>query len=273
MDGKESIEDLETDLLLEGIYRRFGHDYRGYQRQTLKAKLQALMQRIGVETVSGLLEHVMHDAETGDRLLHALSARPPVFFDDPVYFHALRETVVPWLRSCPSPRVWVAECVSAEDVAALAILLAEEALHDRTQIFATAENEALLREASAYSFALDRLPKYENASRKSGGKARLADYCRTEYGRVIFSPQLCSNITWAQYSLATDASFNEFQLIVCRGAVRFSLQIHCGEPGVVQKSDLKEGIAGLFSQSGEMTLRLPRPAARSPVQPRSGLRC
>lgn len=215
----ESVEDLETDLLLEGIYRRFGHDYRGYQREILKAKVRALMQRIGVGTVSGLQDRVMHDPATGDAMLQALSARPAAFFDDPAYFHALRDAMVPWLRSCPSPRIWIAECVSAEEVGALAILLAEEGLQDRTQIFATAENEALLQAASACSFALDQLPEYEENYRKSGGKANLADYCRQENGRAIFSPHLRSSITWAQYSLASDASFNEFQLIVCRRAL------------------------------------------------------
>ncbi len=216
----QSVENLEIDLLLEGIARRFGHDFRGYQRAPLRTRLHALMRDAGVATVSALQERVLHDAATGDALLRALAARPAALFDDPAYFRALREVMVPWLRSCPSPRVWVAECVSVEEVCALSILLAEEGLHDRTQVFATAENEALLREASSGGFALDRLPQYAQNYRDSGGRADLADYYYCEDGgRAVFSAQLRSNITWAQYSLATDASFNEFQVIVCRRAL------------------------------------------------------
>jgi len=218
-DCAESVEDLETDLLLEGVYRRFGHDYRGYRREALKAKLRALMAAMGIGTISGLQDRVMHDVAASDAMLRALSERPAMFFDDPAYFHALREAMVPWLRSCPSPRIWLAECVSAEEVGALAIMLAEEDLHSKTEIFATAENEALLQQASECSFALDRWAEYEEHYRKCGGKARLADYCQKEKDRAIFSSQLRSNITWAQYSLATNASFNEFQLIVCRRAL------------------------------------------------------
>jgi len=214
-----TVEDLEVDLLLEGVFRRFGHDFRGYQREPVKRRLHALMKDIGAGTISALQEQVLHKPETGTALLRALSTRPAALFDDPAYYRSLRDAMVPWLCSCPSPRIWVAECVAAEDVCSLAILLAEEGLHGKTQIFATAENPCLLEEASVGSFSLDRLSAYEKNYEASGGKRALSDYCDEREGRAVFSAQLRSNITWAQYSLATDASFNEFQLIVCRRAM------------------------------------------------------
>jgi chemotaxis protein methyltransferase CheR len=219
-DQPHDVEDLEVDLLLEGVFRRFGHDFRGYQREPVKRRLHAMMKDIGAATISALQEQVLHVPATGAALLRALSTRPAALFDDPVYYRSLRDAMVPWLRSCPSPRIWIAECVAAEDVCGLAILLAEEGLHDRTQIFATAENPCLLEEASSGSFSLDRFSAYAKNYEESGGKRSLSDYCDERQGRAVFSEQLRSNITWAQYSLATDASFNEFQLIVCRRAMR-----------------------------------------------------
>ncbi|RJF94990.1 CheR family methyltransferase [Noviherbaspirillum saxi] len=217
--SEQLVEDLEIDLLLEGVYRYFGHDFRGYQRESVKRRLHGLMQETGAATVSALQERVLHDPDAGAGLLRALSPRPTALFDDPAYYRSLRDVMVPWLRSCPSPKIWVAECVSAEEVCALDILLVEEGLHGRTQIFATAENPALLDEASSGRFAVERLPEYAENYRESGGRASLSDYCGRQQGRSIFSEELRSNITWAQYSLATDASFNEFQLIVCRHAL------------------------------------------------------
>lgn len=218
-DHTQSVEDLEIDLLLEGVYRRFGQDFRGYRRESVRHRLHALMRGAGLKTVSSLQDRVMHDASASDLLLRALTMQPAGLFDDPGYFHALRQAMVPWLRSCPSPRVWVAECVAAEEVCALAILLAEEGLHEKTQIFATAANESLLEEAKAGEFALDRWSEYTENYRKCGGRANFADYCSKAHGKAVFSTELRSNVTWAQYSLATDASFNEFQLIVCRNAL------------------------------------------------------
>lgn len=215
----QTLEDVEIDLLLEGVFRHFGHDFRGYRRELLRERLRALMQDAGLPTISALQERILHDRTARNGLLRALSSRRSGLFDDAEYFHALRTVVVPLLRSCPSPRIWIAECLSAEAVCSLAILLAEEHLYDRTQIFATAANETVLQEAKQGAFELDRLPRYAENYRRSGGKAQLADYVGRSDGRGMFSEQIRDNVTWAQYNLATDASFNEFQLIVCRHAL------------------------------------------------------
>jgi len=221
------IEDLEIDLLLEGMYRRFGQDFRGYRRDVVRRRLHGLMDAVGVSTVSALQDRVMHDEAAAGALPRALCARAAALFDEPGYFLALREKVVPLLRSSPSPKIWVAECTAAEDVGALSILLAEEGLQGKTQIFATAADDALLQEVRSGGFPLERWPEYAANYRESGGKADLADYCREENGRGVFRDELRSDVTWAQYNLATDASFNEFQLIVCRRALRdFGTGLH-----------------------------------------------
>jgi chemotaxis protein methyltransferase CheR len=214
-----ALEELEIDLLLEGVFRRFGYDFRGYRRAPLRARLLALMQHVGVQTISALQDRVMHDRTVTDDLLRALSMRRTALFDDAEYFRALRTAVVPLLRSCPSPRIWVAECLSAEEVCSLSILLAEEQLYDKTQIFATAANDTLLDEAKQGVFELDLLPLYAENYRKSGGSASLDDYVGRAGAQGVFSADIRSNVTWAQYNLATDASFNEFQLVVCRRAL------------------------------------------------------
>lgn len=215
----QTVEDLEIDLLLEGVYRRFGQDFRGYRRESVRQRLHALMRGAGLKTVSLLQDRVMHDAQASTVLLRALSMQPAGLFDNPAYFRALREVMVPWLRSCPSPKVWVAECVAPEEVCALAILLDEEGLYDKTQIYATAANELLLEEARSGEFSLARWPEYADNYRRCGGRADFTDYCSEAGGKGVFSAELRANVTWAQYSLATDASFNEFQFIVCRNAL------------------------------------------------------
>ena len=216
MTRAQALESLEIDLLLEGVFQYSGYDLRGYERQLLRQKLQSLMQAQGIQTISALQDRVLHDHVVFESLLRAASGRPAALFDEPVHFMALRESLGPWLRSCPSPKVWIADCVSAEEACTLAILLKEEQLYDKTRIFATVSTESLLEEASAGSFAIDKLPQYEDNYRRSGGKGSLSSYCAESNGRAVFLPELRSNITWAHYNLATDASFNEFELIVCR---------------------------------------------------------
>jgi chemotaxis protein methyltransferase CheR len=213
------LEDLEITLLLEAIALRFGDDFRGHQRELIRRKLHAFMQAHDLATVSALQDRVLHDSTYIEALLRALDARQVGLFDHPEYMLELRKVLAPWLRSCPAPKVWIAECTSAEDVFALAILLVEENLHRKTQIFATGANATLLSEAREGKFPLEKLGDYEKNYLLAGGTLSLANYYEQVNGAVTFLPELGNNITWAQYNLATDASFNEFELIICRGGL------------------------------------------------------
>jgi chemotaxis protein methyltransferase CheR len=216
LDSVNEIEDLEIDLLLEAIHQRSGLDFRGYLREPLRRKLHGFMQANGLETVSAVQERMLHDTATGERLLRALGKQPSALFDNTKHFLALRGVIGTSLRSRPAPKVWIAECVAAEDVFAMAILLHEEEVYDRTQIFATCSNEALLADAVQGRISASKLDDYERNYRAGGGKQSLRDHLCEKDGQPAFVPHLGANITWAQYNLATDASFNEFELIMCR---------------------------------------------------------
>ena len=114
------------------------------------------------------------------------------------------------------PKLWIAESTSAEEVFGLVILLIEEGLYDKTLIFVTAADDALLSETRMGTFDTADLARYEDNDRRSGGRHALSDYCSNVDGRMVFNAHLRSNLIWAQYDPATDRSFNEFQLILCR---------------------------------------------------------
>lgn len=210
------IENLEIELLLEGIFQRYGIDFRGHVREPLRRKLREYMHGNGLTTVSALQESVLHDAGAGERLMRSLSARPAALYDDAAHFRALRDVLGSWLRSSPAPRIWIAECAAAEDVFGLAILLHEEGLLERTQLYATSANESLLADAARGRIAAARIADYEAGYRAAGGRKSLSDYLVRDGDEAAFLPELSAGVTWSQYNLATDASFNEFELILCR---------------------------------------------------------
>ena len=216
---RQGWEDLEIDLLLECVYQRYGFDFRGYERAPLKRKLCALLDAQGVATFSALQDRIMHEADAGEVFLRDMTARSGLLFDDPECLKQLREVAVPWLRSHPSPRIWIAESISPEEVCTLAILLDQEGVYERAQLFVTGSNESLLRQASACGIARQELADCEARYRGSGGRTALAEYFQLSGDRAILVPRLRANITWAQFNLQCDASFNEFHLIICRGVL------------------------------------------------------
>ena len=218
-EGALALEELEIDLLLEALSQRFGHDFRAYDRPALRRKLHGVMRQCLLTTVSSLQDRALHAPEVGSHLLRALSVPPAALFDDPEQARQLRIVLASCLRASAVPKVWLAECAGAGQAWSLAILLAEEQLHLRTEIYATAANEEMLAQANLASFPAEHLPQYQESYVRSGGTADLADYFDVADGRAVLTESLRSRITWAQYNMVTDASFNEFQMIICQRAL------------------------------------------------------
>ena len=226
------LEEIEVELLLEGIYRLYGFDFRRYAPASLRRRLRRRMDGEKVETISALQNLVLHDAQVMERLLLDLSINVTAMFRDPTFFHSFRTTVVPLLRTYPFTRIWVAGCSTGEEVYSLAIVLAEEGLSERTRIYATDINEAVLEQARLGVFPLDKMQEYTQNYIKAGGTHAFSEYYVARYEGAQFSRGLVENVVWAQHNLASDAAFNEFNVILCRNVMIYfdkPLQEHVHE--------------------------------------------
>jgi chemotaxis protein methyltransferase CheR len=213
-------ERIEVDLLLDAVYRRYSYDFRGYARASLRRRLWRRAHEEGAQTLSGLQEKVLHDPAVMDRLLRDLSINVTEMFRDPGFFRALRETIVPILRTYPYARVWNAGCSTGEETYSLAIVLAEAGLLDRVRIYATDMNDDVLARARAGVFDVEKIERYEENYKRAGGPAAdLSRYYSVQDGQATFSRSLMSGTVFAQHNLAQDAAFNDFHLIVCRNVM------------------------------------------------------
>src|SRR5262249_53940349 len=143
------VEDLEIDLLLEGIARRYGSDLRGYARSALTHRIRGILEREGLGSVSALQAYILRDAPAMARLLAALTTHVHGMFRGPAFCLTLRRRVLPMLRTYPFVRIWIAGCSTGEEVYSTAILLAEEGLSARVRLYATDLSETVLAQAKA----------------------------------------------------------------------------------------------------------------------------
>lgn len=215
----EAVETIEIELLREGIFRHYGFDFRNYSPASFKRRVRHCMGKEGVNTVSALQEKVLHDPVCMGRFLLVLSINVTALFRDPHFYRVFRDKVVPRLRTYPFIRIWHAGCASGEEVYSTAILLQEEGLYDRVRLYATDMNEAVLAVARDGIYPLEKMKEYAENYLKAGGRRSLADYYTAQYDRAVFQGELKKNIVWAQHNLATDASFNEFHVILCRNVM------------------------------------------------------
>lgn len=245
----DTIEDLEIQLLLEALHRRYHYDFRRYARASIKRRLIQARDQMGFSSLTALQERVLHDESMLPRLLGYLTVQVSEMFRDPSYFRALREKVLPHLRTYPSLKVWIAGCSQGEEVYSLAILFKEEGLFDRTLFYATDISPDALHAAEAGVYSLDRVQKFTENHQKSGGRSSLSDYYTADYGRAVFDKSLRNNVVFSDHSLASDAVFAEMHLISCRNVmIYFDRELQDRALGLFRDSLARKGFLGLGSK-------------------------
>lgn len=217
--AKSELEDIEVRLLTEGIYQHYGFDFRDYSMPSLRRRIWKRVYAEGLSTISGLIEKVLHDSQSMERLLLDLSINTTAMFRDPTFYVAFRKKVVPMLRTYPFVRLWHAGCSTGEEVYSMAILLQEEGLYDRCRIYATDINDVVLQKARAGIFPLERMQEYTENYIRAGGTRSFSEYYTAKYDGALFRQELLKNVVFSQHNLVTDRSFSEFNVILCRNVM------------------------------------------------------
>ena len=241
--------EIEMRLLLEAVYAKYSHDFRDYSGASLKRRVQHALLQFGCETISQLQSKVLHDPVVFQQLLEILTIPFTEMFRDPTYWLALRQQVVPLLRTYPSLKVWVAGCATGEEVFSLAILLQEEGLLERTLIYATDINPVVLEKARQGIFPIAAVRQHTINYQAAGGKRAFSDYYSAAYNAARFDPDLIRNVTFADHSLATDTVFSETHFISCRNVlIYFNKALQNRALGLFHESLCHRGFLGLGSK-------------------------
>ncbi|MEK5256866.1 protein-glutamate O-methyltransferase CheR [Paenibacillus sp. FSL F4-0125] len=235
--GSEELEQIEIELLLDGVHRLYGYDFRNYALPSLKRRIWHHVHAENVLSISALQEKVLHDRACFERFVYSLSIPVTEMFRDPGLFLTFRQKVVPLLRTYPYIRIWHAGCSTGEEVYSMAILLHEEGLYDKARIYATDMNERSLQQAKEGVYDISRMKQYTKNYLEAGGTRAFSEYYTAKYNSVILQPYLRKNIIFAEHNLATDTSFNEFNVIFCRNVM------------IYFNDELRDHVHGLFHES------------------------
>lgn len=242
-------EELEIDLLIDAIWRHYHYDFRGYSRGSLNRRLLRARAQMKCESFSHLQHRILRNPAAFGELMSFLTIQVSEMFRDPLYFRTLREQVIPYLRTYPSLKVWVAGCANGEEFYSLAILFREEGLEERTIFYCTDISPGALRNAQAGVYDQARLPGFTENHRLSGGRSSLSDYYTAAYGSVVFDKSLRARAVFAEHSLVTDQVFAEAHLISSRNVlIYFDRGLQDRAIGLFGQSLVRGGFLGLGSK-------------------------
>jgi len=228
---------IEIQLLMEAIFLRYGYDFRNYSKAHIKRRV---LHRLGLSMLSSvtqLQEIVLRDREFFTEFLDDLSISVTEMFRDPEFYKSLREKIIPKLRTYAYFKIWHAGCSTGEEVYSLAILLKEEGLLDRCQVYATDFNRKVLGIAKDGIYQKNEIDQFERNYQLSGGIHKLSDYYKSRYGSVIFDKELSGKIVFADHNLVTDKVFADVNLILCRNVL------------IYFEKSLQDNVIGLFYDS------------------------
>lgn len=231
------VEDIEIQLLLEGVQRVYGYDFRDYAEASIKRRLTHWLSESAFDTFSQAQSQLLREPELFFSLLQGITVNVTEMFRDPSFFKTVREQVVPFLKTYPFVKIWHAGCATGEEAYSMAILLEEEGMGGRYRMYATDIDEVVLQKAAEGVMSMNEMQKYTRNYQKAGGKASFADYYTARYERAILSPELRKNIVFAPHNLAVDAEFGEMNMVLCRNVM------------IYFKPALKERCLRLFDNS------------------------
>ncbi|RYZ75993.1 MAG: protein-glutamate O-methyltransferase CheR [Proteobacteria bacterium] len=248
-DADDSSYDLETELIIEALYQKYRYDFRLYARSSVKRRLQHALGRFHCPTISHLQARLLHEPGFLHELIDILTVPTTEMFRDPSYFAELRTTVVPFLKTFPSLKIWIAGCSTGEEVVSFAILLKEENLLEKTTIYATDINPRVLEEASRGIYDTETIKRATLNYREAGGNGMISDYFSVAYGSARVDPKLLKNVVFSDHSLATDAVFGEMHLVSCRNVlIYFDRPLQNRATTLFKDSLVRGGFLGLGSR-------------------------
>jgi len=215
----EQATELEARLILEAIQLGYGYDFRAYAPDSMRRRIEAAAAKVGVRHLGELQHRLLREPETFAAVLDVLTVRVTEMFRDPPFYRGLREHVLPVLRTYPQLKIWHAGCASGEEVYATAILLSEEGIGERTQVYATDVSSVAVQQTRDGVYPESAFEGFEQNYRAAGGEADFCRYFSRAYGSVAVLPSLKRNVHVFQHDLVSDYSPGDMHLIFCRNVL------------------------------------------------------
>ncbi len=223
--------------MLETIRHQYGYDFSGYASSSLQRSILRFMASNRLPDLKSLTERLVSDEILFELFVQSMSVTVTELFRDPLFFASLRAKVLNRLATYPIIKIWIAGCATGQEVFSVAILLREAGLLERSIIYATDINQQSLHMASQGIYPAHEILKYESNYTNSGGKRQLSEYFSMSHDSILFDKSLIEKVIFSPHNLATDQSFNEFQLILCRNVIMYF------------DRSLQDKVISLFSES------------------------
>ena len=209
------------------------YDFSQYAPKSFFRRVEKLIEDFGQDIYDIIDQIYEGDKSFIQRIVNHLTVNTTELFRDPKVWHAIRYRILPKLKDNDTINVWHPGCSSGQEVYSMLILLNEEGLLERANIYGTDINTEMLDKASrgeySYRLNVEYLQNFDEVIRKN--PHNYEDYKNVPYSKY-FDIDTVNDIIRVKSFLKEKAKFvkhditkltnpfgKEFDLIVCRNVL------------------------------------------------------
>ena len=238
----QELELRDVKKVIETIREHYPYDFSNYAKASLRRRIMHVIDVHRLSDVDELNRRLREEESFFKRVIEDISVNTTEMFRDPTFWRTLRDEVLPPLSDNRTIRVWHAGCSSGEEVFSMAVLLEEEGLMERANIYATDLHQSIIDQAKQGRFRMQNMETNRNNYEQFMGRGQLADHYEEKGDYAVFNPDLLRNVRFKVHDLVQDESFMRFDLILCRNVlIYFDQELQRKVVELFHQSNLREG--------------------------------
>ena len=193
------IKKLEFTQFLQALELMEGYDFSQYTKASLTRRIDDLLRVYLAPNIASLTTRLLHEKGFSTDVISSITVNVTDMFRDPEVFLHFRQEIIPVLKTYSRITLWLAGCATGEEAYSVAIVLKEEGIYERCNIYATDISLDALSKAEEGIYPLAPMKEYERNYKNSGGLHQLSDYYHTNYDFVVMDESLRKNIFFEKY--------------------------------------------------------------------------
>ncbi len=213
-----NLED-RINSLVEGIDKKYGYNFKQYDKSSLTRRIEILRQELAIESFSEFEYMVLNDSEIFELLFKKISINVSEFFRDADMFFEFEKHIIPILATYPHIRIWCSASAKGQEAYSIAMILDKFGLLKRSVIYATDFNALIIEQAKNGLFTKKEFEKCSSNYSLLGNKSDLSRWFNIYDGFVEVKEPIKNKVQFFQHNLVTDGEFNEFHIIFCRNVL------------------------------------------------------
>ena len=207
------------EFLTEEIKVAYGYDFRYYNYETIQRRLQAFIIKNRIKNLKDAVGAILFDKKIFKKFFLELSINVTQFFRNPPVYENLYDIFSTTFKHRKNLKIWSAGCSYGKEAVSLSILLASLDKLERSVIYATDINKTVLAEAKNGLYSLKSYEEARENLNQTTLDISLDRYFSKNEHFVTVQDFIKEKILYFEHNLATDSSFNEFDVILCNNVI------------------------------------------------------